>query len=289
MTGFGRGAAGEGDLDFVVTAQGWNLRHLDLQVRLPEELRELEGEIRRRAQAHLARGRCEVVARRGTLSAAAELAVDVPAVERFLAQVAPLVESGAVAATLDAGDLARSPFLLRAAATEAAVEAAREPLFAALEAALAAFDADREREGAQLAASLDAAASELRTLVAALRSRHGEWTSRLRERARNRLAEILPAGADAVPEERLALEVLLLAERSDVSEELDRLESHLAAYAEAMAGEGPHGKRLDFWSQEILRELNTLGAKGRDAEVTRCVVEAKVINERFREQVQNVE
>ena len=290
MTGFGRGAAGEGDFAFVVTAQGWNLRHLDLQIRLPEELRELEAELRRRAQAHVARGRCELQVRRGVAAAAGpELTFDRPAVERFMRQVAPLVEAGAIAGTLSAGDLARSPFLQRVEATSSSLDELRGPLVAAAESALAAFDHDRDREGRELAASLASAVAELAALVAVLRARHGEWAARLRERARARLDEILPGGANAVPEERLAQEVLLLAERADVSEELDRLESHLAAYAQVVAGEGPHGKRLDFWSQEILRELNTLGAKGRDTEITRRVVEAKVVNERLREQVQNVE
>jgi uncharacterized protein (TIGR00255 family) len=257
---------------------------------LPEELRELEAELRGRAQARVARGRCEIQVRRGVAGVAVqELALDRPALESFLRQIAPIVESGAIAGTLSAGDLARSPFVQRADSPAGRLDDARGPLLAAVDAALAAFDDDRRREGEQLAASLDAAVGELRALVGELRARHGDWSLRLRERARGRLDEILPGGAAAVPEERLALEVLMLAERSDVSEELERLESHLGAYAEVVASGGPHGKRLDFWSQEILRELNTLGAKGRDAEVTRLVVEAKVVNERLREQVQNVE
>jgi uncharacterized protein (TIGR00255 family) len=88
---------------------------------------------------------------------------------------------------------------------------------------------------------------------------------------------------------RLAQEVALLVDRTDVTEETDRLGAHLAHFREVMAGPGPMGKRLDFLSQELLRELNTIGAKARDAELTRHVVDAKVVCEQLREQVQNVE
>jgi len=293
MTGFGRGAAGEGSSGWVVTVQGWNQRHADLQLRLPEEYRELEAELRARVQARVARGRCEIQFRRADAAAAAAetapLALDRAAVERFLAEVAPLVAAGRVEARISAGDLARSPFLGRLDAGRDAPEADRIALLAAFDAALAAFDADRRREGGELAASLRAALGELAAIVAELRAKRGEWESRLTARVRQRIDELLPGGAAELPPERLAQEVVLLADRADVSEELERLESHLRAYDEVVAGAGPHGRRLDFWTQEVLRELNTLGAKSRDAEITRCVVDAKVVNERFREQVQNVE
>jgi uncharacterized protein (TIGR00255 family) len=290
MTGFGRGAAGEGAAAWVVTVQGWNHRHADLQIRVPEEWRELEGELRARAQERVARGRCEVQFRRA--NAAAESAawrLDQGALLAYLAEIEPFTSGGSVDPRLSAGDLARSPFLVRAEPSPPPPEADRAALLAAFDAAMAAFDAERKREGRDLEASLRASHAELERLAGELRARRVDWTRSLEERVRGRLDEILLGGSAELPPERLAQEVVLLADRSDVAEELDRLESHLRAYDEVVRGDGPHGRRLDFWSQEVLRELNTLGSKSRDAEITRRVVEAKVANERFREQVQNVE
>lgn len=290
MTGFGRGAAGEGEHAFVVTVQGWNHRHADVQVRLPEDLRELEPEVRGLARSRIARGRCEIQVRRRSIDAGLEPAsLDIGAVTRFLEQAAPLIAAGRVDGRLTAGDLVRSPFLRRGEEGREIAEEQRTSLVGAVEEALSAFDADRRREGEALATALGAAASELATIVADLESRQRGWAAQLRDKLLARLEEILPQGAAPVPEERLAQEIVLLAERTDVREELERLASHLGAYDEVVGGEGPHGKRLDFWCQEIARELNTLGAKSRDAETTRRVVDAKVVNEQLREQVQNVE
>ncbi|MGH7338049.1 MAG: endoribonuclease YicC domain-containing protein, partial [Myxococcota bacterium] len=103
------------------------------------------------------------------------------------------------------------------------------------------------------------------------------------------LERLLPGAAHAVPPERLAQEIALLVERSDVEEELERLRGHLVAFQEAIDSPGAHGRRLDFLAQEIQRELSTLGAKARDLELTRLVVDAKLVNEQLREQIQNVE
>lgn len=290
MTGFGRGSAGEAAAAWVVTVQGWNHRHADLQIRLPEEMRELEAELRGKLQERVARGRCEVQLRRaGAVGEPTTWRLDSDGVRTFLAAVEPFAASGAVDGRLSAGDLARSPFLVRAEAAPAAAEADRTALVAAFDAALAAFDAERLREGRDLEASLRSAHAELSRIVAELQGRRVDWTRSLAERVRLRVEELLPGASAELPADRLAQEVVLLADRSDVAEELDRLDSHLRAYEEVVSGAGPHGRRLDFWSQEVLRELNTLGSKSRDAEITRWVVEAKVVNERFREQVQNAE
>ncbi|KAB2959703.1 MAG: DUF1732 domain-containing protein, partial [Thermoanaerobaculia bacterium] len=122
-----------------------------------------------------------------------------------------------------------------------------------------------------------------------LEARRREVASGLDAALRARLAEILPGGVAALPPERLAQEVVLLVDKSDVQEELDRLRAHLAHLGDVFAAPGAIGKRLEFLAQEVLRELNTLGAKSRDAELARLVVNAKVACEQMREQIQNVE
>lgn len=292
MTGFGRGRVDlEGDrISFSV--QGWNHRHADLALRLSEDLRPFEAQLRSLAMEHLHRGRCEIAARwtRG-VPPGAQRAVDRVAVRRFLDETAELVESGELDGRWSRGDLSRSPFLVPAAPPED--EEPGEPLRSALRTGLAealeAFDRSREDEGRRIAGLLATGLERLGDLVAEIEDRRASALDHARTRLAERLAEILPGGSDALPPERLAQEVVLLADRADLSEELDRLRGHLEGFAGALHAAGPHGRRLEFLLQEILRELNTLGAKSRELEIIRLVVEAKVLHEQLREQVQNVE
>jgi uncharacterized protein (TIGR00255 family) len=290
MTGFGRGASAPEGPRVVATAQGWNHRFADIQLRLPEELRGLEGDLRNRVAALVGRGRCEVVIRfEDPRAAAAPRAIDREALARFLADAGELVAEGRVAPGFTLGDLARSPFVVAAGAVAAAEEELAARARAALAEALDGFDAARAAEGARLADSLHRLLDALARLVDEIAVQRDGLAEKLRDALTRRLAAVLPGGSDALPPERLAQEVVLLVDRHDVHEELERLRGHIAGFREAMSGSGPHGRKLDFLVQEILRELNTLGSKSRDLGTTRSVVEAKVVNEQLRELVQNVE
>jgi len=162
-----------------------------------------------------------------------------------------------------------------------------EVALAAGRAALAQLVGAREQEGAQLRRVLAERLSDLGAAAARLRARAPLVRQEIHDGLRRRLRELLDgAGVDEV---RLAQEAALLVDRSDVAEELDRLDGHLSHFATLLEGDGALGKRLDFLSQEILRELNTLGSKCRDGEMARMVLDAKVTCEQLREQVQNVE
>jgi uncharacterized protein (TIGR00255 family) len=291
MTGYGTGAAENARRRIDVVAQSWNHRHLDLVVRLPESHRFLEPVVRERAARQASRGRCEVIVRiesRGDRRLA--LRVDREAVRALRAEGTELEAAGLAEARLSLGDLLRVPQLVsfEAPADEWTV-ADRELLEQALDAALAAFAVARAGEGARLREALLRARTELGALVDELERRRRALAGNAERQLRERLDALLPGGAEGLPPERLAQEVVLLVERGDVREELDRLRSHLAHFDEIAAEEGAVGKRLDFLVQELLREINTLGAKSRDAESTRRVVDAKVLCEQMREQIQNVE
>jgi uncharacterized protein (TIGR00255 family) len=290
MTGYGSGSSGREGRRVLVTVQGWNHRNADLVFRLPEELRPLEAELRERVRRSVLRGRCEVAVRLETGGGtAAARRLDREAMARFLAESEELVRAGTVERRWTLGELARSPFVVAQTAPEETEAETRGDLEAALDAALAGFDAARRSEGERAHRNLADALSELGGLVGRIAARRDRGAGEAEARIRQRLDEILPGGSAALPPERLAQEVVLLADRSDVREELERLSSHLASFAEIFAAPGPHGRRLDFLVQEVLRELNTLGSKSRDLETTRWVVEAKVVNERLREQIANVE
>jgi len=292
MTGFAQIAV-EGDRRRIeVVVQGWNHRHLDLVVRLPEELRSLDAGIRERVAALVARGRCEVSVRTvtsGERRLLVRVAHDAVAALRASARELEregLLDSGAV----DLGDLLRVPQLVGIEVEpEAWDEADGRLLDDALGRALEEFSATRGAEGARLSAVLERLRGELLSVTGRIGERRREIAGRLEGALRARLDELLPGGSQALPPERLAQEVVLLVERSDVQEELDRLHAHLEHLGEVFAAPGAIGKRLEFMTQEILRELNTLGAKSRDAGLTRLVVDAKVLCEQVREQIQNVE
>jgi len=290
MTGLGLARGEVGGRALEVSVQGVNHRHLDLVLRLPEELRRFEEEMRRLISARAHRGRCEVALRWGRVASATPVRrVDRDGLRRFLEETRDLIADGSVREELTLGDLARSPFLTADATLEEPGEAEREALVALVGGAVDAFDASRRREGEALAGSLRTDLAALRGRVETIEGLRGDSLAEAEARLRDRLDAVLPGGADALPPERLAQEVVLLVDRLDVHEEVERLRGHLAEVERTLDGEGPHGRRLDFLLQEVLRELNTIGSKSRDLGVTGQVVEAKVLHERLREQAQNVE
>ena len=180
-------------------------------------------------------------------------------------------------------DLLRWPGVIRDEAPGAGVDEAT--LIAALDAALASLAAAREREGAHLAEMLRQRCDDVERLAAGIRERRPEVVAAIGERLRERLARV---DVDTDPA-RLETELVLLAQKLDVDEELDRLDGHVTEARRILDTGGPCGRRLDFLIQEFNREANTIGSKSSDAETTRAVVDMKVAIEQMREQVQNIE
>ena len=289
MTGFGQSIVEVGGLQVQATLQGVNHRYLDLVLRLPEELRFLEAAVRERLNAVIRRGRCEVaLGLRRPHEPEVEVELRVGAVQRLLVACQPLLDSGDLVGPLTIGDLARSPTFLRIEKSAAAWSPEDEAaVWQSLDAALGQFEATRTGEGARIGQALDAILGRLLEVAAALRERLPEARAAIAESIRLRLREwTRDSGID---EERLLGEIAVLAEKSDVQEEMDRLAAHLEQLQEVTRREGPIGRHLDFLAQELLRELNTLCAKCRDTRVVQLGLDARLLCEQIREQVQNVE
>ncbi|RMD80013.1 MAG: YicC family protein [Gammaproteobacteria bacterium] len=291
MTGFARAEARvSGGPGGVLTweLRSVNHRYLDLGLRLPEELRELEPQARERLRAALARGKVEAVLRWQPAPEAAAPVLQRPVAEglaRAAAEAAGLL--GERAGPADPLALLAWPGVL--APPELDRQALAREALALLDQALAALGEARAREGAQLAALVDARARELLGRLPALRARLPQVLAAARERLRRRLAELLGEARELDPG-RLEQEMAYLAQRLDVAEELDRLEAHAREVRRLLAeAQGPVGRRLDFLMQELHREANTLSAKSADLELTRAAVDLKVLIEQMREQVQNIE
>jgi uncharacterized protein (TIGR00255 family) len=289
MTGYGEAAA-EGERHaMAVSLKAVNHRFLDLQIRLGEDVRASEPALRELVGREVQRGRVEMrveVRPRGERRAA--VAVHLGLVEAAVAATQRLVEKGLLARGLAAGDLLRIPEAFKVELEGGGWEEADEALLLAVAGeAVAQLVASREREGASLKAAMEERLVLLDAVVLRLDALRSTARDEMAAALRRRLAELL--AAQPLDEARLAQEVAILVDRSDVSEEIDRLRSHLGHFREVGAERAPAGKRLDFLTQEIFRELNTLGSKCRHAEMTRAVLDAKVICEQIREQVQNVE
>jgi uncharacterized protein (TIGR00255 family) len=287
MTGFARCEAPVPGGTLACEVRSVNHRYLEPSLRLPEELRALEPELRATLQKELRRGKvdCTFTYRTGT-QAARELEVDEP----LMAQLAPALQKLVSATRLvDAPkqinliDLLRYPGVVREAAIEpeALLAAGRELFSRAVE----GLKAMRASEGARLQDLVQQRCLQLESLLAQVRQRLPEVQACIRNRFDERLAEL----AIAVDNERVEQEVALLVQRMDVAEELDRLDGHIAETRKIIASPEAAGRRLDFLMQEYNREANTLSSKSQDLATTRLAVDMKVLIEQMREQVQNIE
>ena len=289
MTGFARTEGSAGGLVWAWELRSVNGRGLDLRFRLPPGWDALEPALREAGGKLLKRGNV-TASLNVKREAEARLSLDSVALEQALALAMDLHRRMPGSPVPRAESLLSLPGVLRAAAADPAEEraAASEAVQAGFAEALAGLVASRQAEGARLAATLDGLLDE----IAALRTRAAAEAADQPAAQRARVMENLTAllrEAPSLPQERIAQEVALLAARSDVREELDRLDSHIAAAHALMAEAANVGRRLDFLMQEFNREANTLCSKSASAALTATGLKLKAVIEQLREQVQNIE
>jgi uncharacterized protein (TIGR00255 family) len=292
MTGFGRASFAVGELAFDVEVRSVNHRYLDSRVRLPRLLSSLEAEVRARVQARFARGKVDVsVNSAGGASPPARLEIDLDTARAYLRAAATLEQGEAVPGSLEVGVLLGLPGVSRFVEPQLSADALRDALLSAVDAALEALEGMRAAEGAALESELLQRVAAVERMATSLESRASSVQEAVRERLRKR-AEQLAKETGLHDAARLHQEIVIAADRMDVTEEIVRLRSHTVQFrriaAESDVGK-PVGRRLDFLLQEFGREANTIGSKGSDAPVAHEIVELKTEIERIREQVQNVE
>jgi len=293
MTGFGRAQGGISErLTASVVVRSVNHKFLDIVVRtnVREELPELEAAVRNAASADLERGRVTVqVDFERTAPLPVRVEVNREAVSSVVEQLAGLPTREPVTAEVALGDLLSVPGLVSVETTSVKpLPEEAEGLAALTTAAVAEMVAMRREEAVALERQIRADLDEIGGFLDWFEPRAGEFRQMVFDRLAERLAELLGPGSQVEPE-RQVQEAALLADRADVSEELIRLESHLAGFRDRIESGGSVGRPLDFMCQEILRELNTLGSKCRELGVADRLVNAKAALERVREQVQNLE
>jgi len=287
MTGFGAGRAAVGGEDLDVEVRSVNHKFCEVKARLPRELSALEVDVVRTVKDRLARGGVEVSVRRGGAAASFAPRVDVALAESYARAFAEIQARLGLPGQVTLAEVIAADGVVRLEEREVNVDAARDALRRALSAALEALVVMRAREGEALSRDL---ASRLDTVDAAVVRVDG-LVPRTVEHHRVRLAERVAelARGVSVDPARLAQEVALFADRTDVTEEVTRLRSHLAQARALLTVAEPAGRKLDFLVQEMHREANTIGSKSQSADIAGLVVTLKTEIERMREQVQNVE
>ena len=261
-----------------------NHRYLEVGCRLPEEFRGAEGDFRQAIGASVRRGKVDSTLNlRAATNASAAIEINQDLVQQLVGGAREIARIAGQSAELDLLELLRWPGVVSDSGRDVA------PLLAAAHAALSAALKDltesRAREGARIRDVLLQRCDALLALVEAVTTRLPEVRARIRSRLLERLAQL-----QAQPDpDRLEQELVILAQRMDVDEELDRLRSHVIEIRNALDSSEAAGRRLDFLMQELNREANTLSSKSQDAETTRAAVEMKVLIEQMREQIQNVE
>jgi uncharacterized protein (TIGR00255 family) len=287
MTGFGMGEAPLGDGRASLELRALNHRFLEVRVRLPNELLDQAFFVEQLARERLSRGRFDI----GVRLEGAALPAPRFSTERARALfhgLSQLRDELAPGTELPITALTALPELVTAP-TAADSENVRTALKQAFDGAITRLNEMRGREGAALREELRARLESARRLRSKIAARGSEVLDSYRARLRDKVERLLVDPGVPVDAGRLELEVALLADRSDVTEELVRLDSHFEQFLRLLDEDVPVGRRLDFLLQEIGRESNTIGAKSQDAPLAHLVVEMKAELERIREQVQNVE
>lgn len=288
MTGYGRGECVKDGFKFTVELNSVNRKQSDITINLAKDLIELEPRIRDEINAQLSRGRINVVVayHRGA-EKTEHVELDVALAKAYYRAIHKLQKEMKLNGSLTMDMVLRAPGVMKLSEPTVDAEAVWPCVENALRKALTQLVKMREKEGKFLATDLSTRLDLISTGMERTRAVAPQTVKRYREQLHARIKE---AGIDvALDDERLVKEVVMFADRCDISEELTRLQSHLIQFRDQIKSGEPVGRTLDFLSQEMNRELNTIGSKANAAEISQEVVKMKAELEKIREQVQNIE
>lgn len=283
MTAFADGEISIDNLTLLCELRSVNHRYADISLKLPDRLRFAEVDARRLIGEKLKRGKIECALSYKKQTGSQHFNVNLLTVQNLLAATYEIESLMSNPQAFSALDILAFPGVQQEA--ETSKEILREKIIVLLDETLDKLLATRAREGAQLAQLLVDRCEKINELVAAAEQRMPEVLGNLRQKLITRVTELV-----AEPNfDRLEQELVLLAQKLDVAEELDRLKTHVIEVLRAIKQPEPTGRRLDFLMQEMNREANTLGSKSADREMTQISIDLKVLIEQMREQIQNIE
>jgi len=288
MTGFGEGTAAASGIQVVVELSSVNRKQLDINVNLPRNLITLDARVQNRIRSDFTRGRISGIVRvEATDGFAGTVRIDDKLAKAYIAGLRSTADKLKLKDDLGAEALSRLPGIVVVEQTNLDADHVSTVLDKAMDLALRGLARMRQAEGRALEADLRQRMGLLDAMVRSIRKLAPSVVVSYRERLHQRLKET--GMGDLGYDERIIKEVALFADRCDISEELVRLMSHLKQMRQLLRSREPIGRTLDFLCQELFREINTIGSKANEVEITRCVVTFKTELERIREQVQNIE
>jgi len=290
MTGYGRGDCSKDGFKITVELSSVNRKQTEISVNLPREMELLEAQVRDLINRHIARGRLtvRVSLHAGVGKTSARMHLNVPLAKAYAWELNRLAKQLKLPGPVTLDQLARAPGVLQTDEELAVEEDLWPAVEKALKQALSQMVKMREREGTHLALDLAKRIAVMRQSAACIQKQAPTVAERYRRQLIERIqsADLEAPGAE---DERLLKEVVYFADRSDISEELTRLQSHFQQFGDGLKSKEPVGRMLDFLAQEMNREINTIGSKANDSLISREVVTLKAELEKFREQAQNVE
>jgi len=287
MTGYGRGEASNGNVTVVVELKSVNNRFLDVQVRLPRPYTVIEPRFSKALKKQFSRGRVDVFVRRQATESSHNIVPDPSLAERYLKAASEVTKRLARPdETIPVSWILAQSGVLNTVEHEADAVGEWDLIQTALDLATQELLSMRCTEGAALKADLQSHLGEIAQLQSAIAEHQEGITERLSKKLQERLERLIQ---DRVDPQRLAQEVVILADKADVSEELTRIRSHCDQFTTALNHNEPVGRKLEFLLQELNREVNTIGSKAAEHPVSARVVEMKSVLERMREQAANVE
>ncbi len=290
MTGYGEAVDEFDGISYAVEIKAVNNRYLKTIIKLPEGTAFLEDAIDKELRRHLSRGTINYVLRLKAIADRALFEIDEAALRSVVGRLNTVSAATGVQGSIDLASLLNLPGMVQPVLPdEEQVARIKEFVLRLTARALDKLERMREAEGVFLEADLKKHCEAIHKELETVQRCSGTVTQDYAKKLRKRVDELLAEGKLKLDEQTLAREVAILADRSDISEEIARLDAHLQQFGQICQMDGEAGRRLDFLSQEMLREANTVASKAGDAQIARAVVEIKCLIERLKEQIQNVE
>jgi len=287
MTGYGRASSPSGEKALTIEIKSVNHRFRDISAKLPSKLSFLDSDIRKEIEKVVIRGKIDTIISFESHGETKALEVNIPLAREYYKAITRLKEELAIESNMTLSELASVKDIIKFSDTPVDEDAMRELLFPVLSKALVSLNEMRLKEGETLKSDLLNRLSAIAAASKEIELRQPEQTKLYAAKLTKRIGE-LSEGID-IDEGRITQEVAIMAEKSDITEEVVRLDSHLKQLREFLKSEDSVGRKLDFLIQEMNREINTIGSKSNDAGISRKVVEMKAEVEKIREQVQNIE
>lgn len=289
MTGFGRGEASSDNISVTVELKTVNSRYLDISLRLPQLIQDKELELKERLQQHIQRGKINISVRVDKADTGRpDITFNENLVRGYKMMLNDLRDAANIEKPVSLSDLMQFNDIFESREED---EETRQIVWeltqSATEKAAGALTAMRRQEGSQLKEDLLQRADHIEKMLNIIRKKTNGRAKKTKEQLLERINDLIDN--DKIDDDRLEMEVAVLVDKMDITEEIVRTQSHLKFFREAVENENAVGRRLNFLSQEINREINTIGSKANDSEISQYVVQAKESLEQIREQVQNVE